>query len=199
MVVHGVWTPQLLLLLVCSVEPKDHKRAKAAALHDTGQPGGIPQDRIIQPPHLQVSSYLGLSASQVDAAYDGLYEKNRLWARQRWMGVQCQQDPTDAWILQELLFDTQPDLLIETGTQNGGGTLFYASLMRLYNPRARVLTIDVQPPHAAKPSYFLPGFCERVGCRNATANPLWEQHVEYVQGKSTDAAVLATVRCAAQG
>ena len=154
----------------------------------------VPTSSIIPAPRLQTGTYAGLSAGQVDGAYDGLFEKNRLWARQRWMGVQCQQDPSDAWILQEILYDTQPDLLIETGTQNGGGSLFYASLMHMYNPQARVLTIDVQPPHASKPSYFIPGFCQRVGCRNATDSPLWSQHVQYVQGKSTDEAVLAAVR-----
>ena len=64
------------------------------------------------------------SVEDVTFGYDLLYERNALWAQQRWMGVQCQQNPSDAWILQEILFDTQPDLLIETGTQNGGGSLF---------------------------------------------------------------------------
>ena len=78
---------------------------------------------------LVTSSKGTLSVDDVVYGYDQLYEHNQLWAQQRFMGVQCQQDPMDAWVLQEILFDTQPDLLIETGTQNGGGALMYATLM----------------------------------------------------------------------
>lgn len=148
---------------------------------------------------LVTSSKGTLSVDDVVYGYDQLYEHNQLWAQQRFMGVQCQQDPMDAWVLQEILFDTQPDLLIETGTQNGGGALMYATLMQLYSATARVVTIDTMSVNAQKPLYSIPGFCKRRGCRNATDNPLWSRHVTSLRGLSTAPGVLAKVREAAQG
>ena len=138
-----------------------------------------------------------LSIDDVTFGYDQLYEYNRIWAQQRFMGVQCQQNPMDAWILQEILFDCRPDLVIETGTQNGGGTLFYAGMMKLYDPKAKILTIDTFPVDSVKDSYSIPGFCARKGCLNATDNPLWKKHVHFIYGMSTDPHVIQAVRKAA--
>ena len=138
------------------------------------------------------------SVEDVTFGYDLLYERNALWAQQRWMGVQCQQNPSDAWILQEILFDTQPDLLIETGTQNGGGSLFYASMMQMYDENARVLTIDTMHVNQYKADYSLAGFCSRMGCKNATDNLVWQKHVTFIHGSSTSQRVLNEVRTAVQ-
>ena len=138
-----------------------------------------------------------LRPADVAFAYDQLYESRKLWAQQRFMGVQCQQNPMDAWILQEILFDARPQLLIETGTQNGGGALYYAAMMHLYDPSTRVLTVDTRPVAESKPLYAIPGFCARVDCRNATDSPLWAQHVEHVRGDSLSPPVLERVRRAA--
>jgi cephalosporin hydroxylase len=73
---------------------------------------------------VEVRPGLELTADEITFGYDLLFERNKLWAKQRWLGVQSQQNPSDAWIIQEVLYDTKPNLLIETGTQNGGGTLF---------------------------------------------------------------------------
>ena len=138
-----------------------------------------------------------LRPADVAFAYDQLYESRKLWAQQRFMGVQCQQNPMDAWILQEILFDARPQLLIETGTQNGGGALYYAAMMHLYDPSTRVLTVDTRPVAESKPLYAIPGFCARVDCRNATDSPLWAQHVEHVRGDSLSPPVLERMRRAA--
>ena len=50
--------------------------------------------------------------------------------------------PMDAFIIQELIFDIKPDLIIETGTGCGGSSVFYASIMELIN-KGKVLTIDI--------------------------------------------------------
>lgn len=156
----------------------------------------------IPPRPLQVSSvdlnHKGHTVDEVTFGYDLLYERNALWAQQRWMGVQSQQNPSDAWILQEILFDTQPDLLIETGTQNGGGALFYASLMQMYNPDAKVLTIDVMNVNEYKPDYAIRGFCARMRCLNATSHHIWRKHVQFLQGTSTSPSILQLVQTAAE-
>ena len=133
------------------------------------------------------------SSEDVAFAYDRLYEHHRMWARQRFMGVQCQQNPMDAWILQEILFDTRPQLLIETGTQNGGGALYYATMMHLYDVDARVLTVDARSVAESKPLYSIAGLCARIGCQNATEQPMWTRHVEFVRGDSLSAPVLERV------
>lgn len=152
---------------------------------------------------LAVASHTALARGTdcpIDAAlfaYDRAYEKDKLWARQRFMGVQCQQNPVDAWVLQEILFDARPQLLIETGTQNGGGALYYAALMHLYDPDTRVLTIDARPVEETKERYAVPGLCARLGCRNASDTPLWGRHVEFVRGEATAPSVFARARRAA--
>mmetsp|Transcript_29246 Transcript_29246/g.49368 ORF Transcript_29246/g.49368 Transcript_29246/m.49368 type:complete len:83 (-) Transcript_29246:1883-2131(-) len=42
----------------------------------------------------------------------------------------------------DLLWRLKPDVLIELGTNGGGSAFFYAFIMRAYNPRAKVITID---------------------------------------------------------
>lgn len=61
-----------------------------------------------------------------------------------WMGVQVYKCPLDLWIYQEILFDTKPDLIIETGTFEGGSALFLASLCDWLG-RGEIITIDIDP------------------------------------------------------
>lgn len=65
-----------------------------------------------------------------------------MFLKSRWLGTLTSQDPIDAWMIQEMLWDLRPDLVIETGTFNGGGAVFYASIMKYYNPDSRVISID---------------------------------------------------------
>jgi cephalosporin hydroxylase len=55
----------------------------------------------------------------------------QIWANTRWLGVQALKGPWDLWIAQELLEETRPDLLIETGVAQGGSALYYASVFEL--------------------------------------------------------------------
>ena len=57
-----------------------------------------------------------------------------------------QQDPMDAFVLSDMLWKEKPDLLIEIGTNSGGGAIFFAGIMREYNDNALVLTIDCNSP-----------------------------------------------------
>lgn len=80
-------------------------------------------------------------------AYHAIYYRKRLWDKTRWMGAPCLKSPTDTWIYQEILFETRPTLLIETGTAWGGsahylGTLFDAMHAADASHQGRVVTID---------------------------------------------------------
>jgi cephalosporin hydroxylase len=57
------------------------------------------------------------------------------------MGVRAAKNPFDSWIYQEILFQVQPDILVEVGSLEGGSTLFFAQLMDLIGKGA-VVSVD---------------------------------------------------------
>ena len=63
------------------------------------------------------------------------------WQNTRWLGVPMLKYPTDLFILQEIIYDTKPDVLIEAGTNRGGSALYFASLFDLLG-KGRVITMD---------------------------------------------------------
>jgi cephalosporin hydroxylase len=73
-----------------------------------------------------------------------IYWHSYTWAGTTWMGVPAMKYPADAWTYQEILFDTKPDLIIETGTNRGGSALFLAHMCDLMG-RGRVITVDIEP------------------------------------------------------
>jgi len=93
------------------------------------------------------------------------------WRNTYWMGVPVQRVPLDLWIYQEILFEVKPDVIVETGTRDGGSAYFYASLCDLMK-RGRVITIDVED---------VPG------------RPQHER-ITYLQGSSTAPEILDKVR-----
>jgi cephalosporin hydroxylase len=60
----------------------------------------------------------------------------------RWMGRPIIQFPQDMIAMQEIIWDVQPDLIIETGIAHGGSLVYYASLLELIG-KGRVLGIDI--------------------------------------------------------
>jgi cephalosporin hydroxylase len=88
-----------------------------------------------------------------------------------WFGHQVLKCPMDLWIYQELLFRTRPEVVIETGTYNGGSALFMAMMLERIG-RGRLISIDVE----ARPG--------------RPEHPL----ITYVMASSTDPAVIADVK-----
>lgn len=64
------------------------------------------------------------------------------WMNTTWMGVPILKNPLDLWIYQEIIFETQPDLLIESGTYKGGSALYFANLFDLLG-RGAVVSLDI--------------------------------------------------------
>lgn len=62
--------------------------------------------------------------------------------RTTYFGVQAWKSPVDAWVYQEIIFETQPDVIVEVGTAQGGTTLYLAHLCDLMG-KGRVISIDV--------------------------------------------------------
>ena len=42
------------------------------------------------------------------------------------MGVPAAKNPLDAWVYQEIVYETRPEAIVELGSAYGGGTLFLA-------------------------------------------------------------------------
>lgn len=59
-----------------------------------------------------------------------------------WMGRMLIQYPEDVLAMQEIIWKTKPDLIIETGTAHGGSAVFYASMLKLLG-RGNVISIDI--------------------------------------------------------
>ncbi|MFA5374638.1 MAG: CmcI family methyltransferase [Dehalococcoidia bacterium] len=68
--------------------------------------------------------------------------QERVANRTVYFGEKAQKSPIDAWIYQEIIFETKPDVIIEIGNANGGGTLFLAHICDLLG-RGRVIGIDL--------------------------------------------------------
>lgn len=99
--------------------------------------------------------------------YDSM---DKTWMDTRWLGVRTLKCPLDLWVYQEILWETRPDLILETGTAHGGSALFLASTLSQLGGGS-VCTIDVAD---------IPGRPE---------HPL----IRYLTGSSTDPAILSEV------
>jgi len=93
------------------------------------------------------------------------------WRQNHWLGVRVLKTPFDLWIYQEILFQQQPDVVIECGTARGGSAYFLASIMDLIG-KGRVITMDI---------------------RSLEDRPSHER-ITYLTGSSTDPGMVAKVR-----
>ena len=62
----------------------------------------------------------------------------------RWLGKPILQHPMDAWVMQEVIADLKPDVIVETGTYLGGSAYFFACLCDLLG-HGEVVSIDIGP------------------------------------------------------
>jgi len=95
-----------------------------------------------------------------------------------WLGRPIIQLPEDMFRLQEIIYQVQPDVIIETGVAHGGSLIFYAGLCRVMG-KGRVIGIDVEiRPH------------NRAAIE---AHPLFPL-VTLIEGDSVDPATIGRVR-----
>ena len=88
-----------------------------------------------------------------------------------WNGVDTLIDPVDAAAFSALMWQHQPDLIVEIGTECGGSAVFFATIMRQYTRTGHVLTWDVAPTYRR---------CSKMGFGRRTwkgyKSALWAQH-----------------------
>ena len=96
-----------------------------------------------------------------------------------WWGVSAQQSVTDVSALHNLLWQVQPDLVLEIGTWCAGSTIFLAKTMVEYNPFARVLTFDLINPDQRWECQQVPGsrYYKKLHPhgRPGTQSPFWKR------------------------
>ncbi len=63
-----------------------------------------------------------------------------------WAGNPIWQNILDLWVIQETIFELQPAVILETGTNRGGSSFFYGQLLDLIG-QGQVLTVDVERLH----------------------------------------------------
>ena len=71
-----------------------------------------------------------------------VYGHSCVWQRTYWLGIPAMKIPLDFWVYQEIMWETRPQFIIETGTRDGGSALFFASICDLIG-EGRVVTVDV--------------------------------------------------------
>ena len=101
-----------------------------------------------------------------------------------WLGRPIIQFPQDLAALQEIIWDTKPDLIIETGIAHGGSLIFHASMLQLLGNDGRVLGVDIDIRDH-----------NRV---EIEAHPMFER-IEMIQGSSIDGSTGDQVRMIAGG
>lgn len=60
-----------------------------------------------------------------------------------WLGRPIIKYPQDIVIMQELIWDVRPDLIIETGIAHGGSIIFSSSMMELLGNDGKVIAVDI--------------------------------------------------------
>jgi cephalosporin hydroxylase/RimJ/RimL family protein N-acetyltransferase len=120
-----------------------------------------------------------LTVEQVTQAFHVLlYESaDRTWDDSTWLGAKILKNPMDAWVYQEILWDTRPDLIVECGTRFGGSAYYFATLCDLLD-NGEVLTIDVDTRYTTRRDH---------------------PRVSYLAGSSVDPSILDEVRRRAEG
>jgi len=62
-----------------------------------------------------------------------------------WFGVPTIQFPSDLMVIQDLIFRSKPDIIIETGVAHGGSLIFYSSLLSLLKVKNyKIIGIDIK-------------------------------------------------------
>ena len=72
-----------------------------------------------------------------------LYHQREIsFTKSYWMGIRAIKNPIDAWIYQEIIYETKPDIIIEIGSAEGGSTLYFATLLDSLG-KGNVISIDI--------------------------------------------------------
>jgi cephalosporin hydroxylase len=118
----------------------------------------------------------------IDRCHTMFYNSRNTWKTNKWLGILTQQNPSDVWVTQEIITETAPDYIVETGTLNGGSALIWAMVLEQVNPEGRVVTIDIKKPP-----------------QSTLDRKLFKERITFIEGSSTDPAIVARIADMAKG
>jgi cephalosporin hydroxylase len=101
----------------------------------------------------------------------------------KWMGRPIIQFPQDMVAMQEIIWNTKPDLVIEAGVAHGGSIIYYASLLEMMG-HGQVIGIDVDI---------------RAHNREAIEAHPMAKRITLIEGSSIEPSTIDQVRQLAQG
>lgn len=76
--------------------------------------------------------------------------QDRIMNQTTYLGVKALMNPLDHWVYQELIYETQPDIIIEIGNASGGSTLSLAHICDILG-RGKIIGIDIS--HESVPEH----------------------------------------------
>ncbi len=101
-----------------------------------------------------------------------------------WLGRPIIQLPQDMIAVQELIWQTKPDLIIETGIAHGGSLIFSASMLELIGKKGEVIGIDID--------------IRKHNRKEIEKHPMFKR-ITLIEGSSISDAVLTQVAKLAKG
>jgi cephalosporin hydroxylase len=103
-----------------------------------------------------------------------LFHEVPVWSHMWFENVPIEKNPLDLWMMQQIIYETRPDFVIETGTFKGGSALYWAyTLNGMGLESSHVFTSDIQ---------------DLTG--TAATNPLWKKYVTFYKASSTSPEVV---------
>lgn len=124
-----------------------------------------------------VRTAVPLEDDELIRRFSVMYYDRDSWSHMKWLGVTALQNPPDMWVIQELITELKPDVIIEAGTYMGGSALYMAMVMEGLQLPGKIITIDVKPSLA-----------------EAQKNRFFQERVESIVSSSTEPELVAKLR-----
>lgn len=85
------------------------------------------------------------SKEGIDRAFHVRYydDFEHTWEVTTFQGCKILKNPMDLWTYHEIIHETRPELIIETGTAHGGSALYFACLLDMYPEPSGIVSIDI--------------------------------------------------------
>lgn len=129
---------------------------------------------------------------------------SRVWVREisphkwaynfSWLGRPAIQFPNDAWAMQEIIWDTRPDLIIETGVAHGGSLMLSASMLAILDMCDAIESGRTLDPKVSKRKVLGVDIDIRPHNRAAIEAHPMASRIQMIQGSSIDEAIIDQVR-----
>lgn len=110
-----------------------------------------------------------------------------------WFGRPAIQLPTDAWAMQELIWDIRPDLIIECGIAHGGSLIYYASMLALLDLCDAAESGETMDPRTSRRKVLGLDIDIRSHNRAAIEAHPMANWIAMIEGSSIDESTVATV------